>query len=195
MESKILEQVRDTDFPPIVVEVPLWMVPEDELFRPHGLVSLSTMPASLRKIVAQRIEQAIVAAGFNRQDLFASEIGMSRGTLSRVLSSSVDLRLSTVERIAEGLGISPHLLLLPDPIPGLPSATSPSTLKRPGRSKDPEILVKVHLPAGLEPPDWLKAACSPEKTPAHRIEVVTEAPKPVKAKKGSTRTTTKPRKP
>lgn len=142
------------------------------------------MDSSLARIVAQRIEQAILAAGYKSQDKFAHEIGLARGTLSRVLSCAVDVRLSTIEKIAEGLGVSAHLLLLPDPIPGIPDTTSHVRgLRKAGRPVDPEIFVKIRIPYGVEPPPWLKSACE-------RGEVE-NAPSPSKPKRKSSRTTTK----
>jgi len=142
------------------------------------------MDSSLARIIAQRIEQAILAAGYKSQDQFANEIGLARGTLSRVLSCAVDVRMSTVEKIAEGLGVSPHLLLLPDSIPGLPETKSHlRSLRTPGRPADPEILVKIRIPYGVEPPTWLKSACE-------RGEVE-HAPSPSKSKKKPSRTNTK----
>lgn len=135
------------------------MIPVDEVFRHRGRVAGSLMALSLPQIVAQRIQQAILAAGYKSQDQFAHEIGMSRGTLSRVLSSSVDVRLSTIHKIAEGLGIPAYKLLMEEVEHGSLNAGDTGKLKKRGRPKQADIAVRILIPDGVEPPAWLKNAC------------------------------------
>lgn len=184
MDIYLLGSVQSMRQAVIEIDVPLHLVPGGASPLVSGPWYSKEMASSLARIVAHRIEQAILAAGYKSQDQFANEIGMSRGTLSRVLSSAVDVRLSTIEKIAKGLGVSGHLLLLPDPIPGLPEPKNQlQSLRKPGRHVDPEIFVKIRIPYGVEPPPWLKAACE-------RGEVE-HAPKPVKTRKRASRSLAK----
>lgn len=140
----------------VEVIMPLALVPIQALLEPPREIYMEVMGQSLSQIVAQRIEQAILAAGYKSQDQFALKVGLSRGTLSKVLACTVDVRLSTIERIAEALGVPPNLLLLPTPIPGMPAANSHSRgLRQAGRPAEPEISVKIRIPDGVTPPTWL----------------------------------------
>ena len=117
------------------------------------------MTSKLTHLVAQRIEQAILAAGYQSQDKFALAIGLPRETLSRLLGCEVDVRLSTLGKIAKGLGVSPHMLIRTDPIPSAPDADNdPRGLRMAHQPKKLGISVKVCIPFGIEPPEWLKAA-------------------------------------
>lgn len=140
----------------VEVILPFVLVPNQALMDPPGQIYMVIMGQSLSQIVAQRVEQAILAAGYKSQDQFAQKVGLSRGTLSKVLSCTVDVRLSTLEKIAAGLGVPANLLLLPTPIPGIPATDSHTRgLRHAGRPAEPEISVKVRIPDGVTPPAWL----------------------------------------
>jgi len=167
----------------VTIEVPLRLVPKAFL-RPggSGALRLSVMASPLTQIVAQRLREAILAAGYTSQDQFANETGISRGTLSRVLSCGVDARLSTIESIAEKLGCSAHQLLQSTPFPGVPEGKDLPNLKKTGHPWKPEIFVKIEVPVGVEPPEWLKQACEHGKvvpTKRRRAEAAA-APQPKK---------------
>lgn len=167
----------------VEVEVPLSMIPIEAFFLVSGLGFSTIMTAPLSKIIASRISQAIQAAGFTSQDQFAQHAGIWRGTLSKILTGSVDIRTSTLERIAEALGIPPHTLLIPDSAD--PDLTkTPSSLKGPWRRVDSEITVKIRIPEGVDPPQWLKDVCKhgERQSPPQR-SAVTRPKKPLSAKK------------
>ena len=143
----------------IEIEVPLHLVPVGALFGATDLICVVLMEPALSKVVASRIEEAILASGFASQAEFAAHTGLSRTTLSRILTSEVDLRLSTLEQIAKSLGLPAYLLLYPEQF-GEQSKPSPEmNLRAKGpRAKAPAIAVKISVPPGVEPRDWLVAA-------------------------------------
>jgi transcriptional regulator with XRE-family HTH domain len=70
-----------------------------------------THPGLLRSIVATNIRRYRQARGLSQQD-FANEIDMDRTYYGGVERGERNVSIDNVERIAKGLEISPHLLLL-----------------------------------------------------------------------------------
>lgn len=70
-----------------------------------------THPGLLRSIVATNVRRYRMARGLSQQD-FAHEIEMDRTYYGGVERGERNVSIDNVERIAKGLGISPHLLLL-----------------------------------------------------------------------------------
>lgn len=175
--------VQRSNMKAVEVVIPLALVPIPALWERQGQIYMEIMGQSLSQIVAQRIEQAVLAAGYKSQDQFAQHVGLSRGTLSKILACTVDVKLSTIERIADALGVPPNLLLLPAPIPGMPSADAqPRRLRQAGRPAEPEISVKVRIPEGVNPPAWLVSLLKR----ASEVQTTTE-PSESTARKNSTR--------
>ncbi|MDE1943833.1 MAG: helix-turn-helix transcriptional regulator [Betaproteobacteria bacterium] len=70
-----------------------------------------THPGLLRSIVATNVRRYRQARGLSQQD-FAHEIEMDRTYYGGVERGERNVSIDNIERIATGLGISPHLLLL-----------------------------------------------------------------------------------
>lgn len=70
-----------------------------------------THPGLLRSIVATNVRRHRQALGLSQQD-FALEIEMDRTYYGGVERGERNVSIDNIERIATGLGISPHLLLL-----------------------------------------------------------------------------------
>jgi transcriptional regulator with XRE-family HTH domain len=114
------------------------------------------MPKTLSQIIAARVEKALEDAGFRSQDEFANVIGVPRATINRVLSGRFDNRLSTLEKISKGLGVSLGALL-----DGAQGKKGPgnAALHAIGPKKKSSILVKILVPKDEEIPKWLVDAC------------------------------------
>ncbi len=69
-----------------------------------------THPGLLRSIVAANVRRYRQARGLSQQD-FAYEIEMDRTYYGGVERGERNVSIDNIERIAKGLGISPHLLL------------------------------------------------------------------------------------
>lgn len=70
-----------------------------------------THPGLLRSIVATNVRRYRQARGFSQQD-FAHEIEMDRTYYGGVERGERNVSIDNIERIAKGLGISSHMLLL-----------------------------------------------------------------------------------
>jgi transcriptional regulator with XRE-family HTH domain len=70
-----------------------------------------THPGLLRSIVATNVRRYRQARGLSQQD-FAYEIEMDRTYYGGVERGERNVSIDNVERIAKGLEISPHLLLM-----------------------------------------------------------------------------------
>lgn len=70
-----------------------------------------THPGLLRSTVATNVRRYRLARGLSQQD-FAHEIEMDRTYYGGVERGERNVSIDNIERIATGLGISPHLLLL-----------------------------------------------------------------------------------
>lgn len=70
-----------------------------------------THPGLLRSIVATNVRRYRRARGLSQQD-FAHEIEMDRTYYGGVERGERNVSIDNIERIAKGLEISPHLLLL-----------------------------------------------------------------------------------
>lgn len=70
-----------------------------------------THPGLLRSTVATNVRRYRLARGLSQQD-FAHEIEMDRTYYGGVERGKRNVSIDNIERIATGLGISPHLLLL-----------------------------------------------------------------------------------
>lgn len=70
-----------------------------------------THPGLLRSIVATNVRRYRQELGLSQQD-FAHEIEMDRTYYGGVERGERNVSIDNIERIATGLGISPHLLLL-----------------------------------------------------------------------------------
>lgn len=70
-----------------------------------------THPGLLRSIVATNVRRYRQARGLSQQD-FAHEIEMDRTYYGGVERGERNVSIDNIERIARGLEISPHLLLL-----------------------------------------------------------------------------------
>lgn len=119
---------------------------------------LVPMEAAYLQLVARRIESARIAAGFSTKDELARSAGITRSSISRIIDSHVDVRLSTLVRIADALGVPVHKLLEPDgsgPI-GTQTPTKSQRLKPPPPKVTVEV--KVVIPAGAAQPSWLQNA-------------------------------------
>ena len=70
-----------------------------------------THPGLLRSTVATNVRRYRLARGLSQQD-FAHEIEMDRTYYGGVERGERNVSIDNIERIATGLGVSPHLLLL-----------------------------------------------------------------------------------
>ena len=70
-----------------------------------------THPGLLRSIVATNVRRFRQARGLSQQD-FAHEIEMDRTYYGGVERGERNVSIDNIERIAKGLGIGAHLLLL-----------------------------------------------------------------------------------
>lgn len=70
-----------------------------------------THPGLLRDIVATNVRRFRQARGLSQQD-FAHEIEMDRTYYGGVERGERNVSIDNIERIAKGLGVSPHTLLL-----------------------------------------------------------------------------------
>ena len=70
-----------------------------------------THPGLLRSIVAANARRYRQALGLSQQD-FAHEIEMDRTYYGGVERGERNVSIDNIERIAKGLGVSPHELLL-----------------------------------------------------------------------------------
>lgn len=70
-----------------------------------------THPGLLRSTVASNVRRYRLARGLSQQD-FAHEIEMDRTYYGGVERGERNVSIDNIERIATGLGVSPHLLLL-----------------------------------------------------------------------------------
>lgn len=70
-----------------------------------------THPGLLRSTVATNVRRFRLARGLSQQN-FAHEIEMDRTYYGGVERGERNVSIDNIERIATGLGISPHLLLL-----------------------------------------------------------------------------------
>jgi len=147
-----------------IIQVPLSEVPSSWL----EWVALGTrefMNKPIHTQIAASIALAIEQAGFKTQDEFARVIDMDRSTLRRVLSGKYDPKLSTLQRIAEGLEISVDRLL---------QTASPSTkplLQKRGRKpkESPQVVqIQLVMAPGEDLPEWLKMALEQGKAQAFR---------------------------
>ena len=71
-----------------------------------------THPGVLREVVAANVRRYRRALGVSQQD-FAYDIEMDRTYFGGVERGERNVSIDNIERIANGLRISPHLLLLP----------------------------------------------------------------------------------
>lgn len=133
------------------------------------------MKQNLRQKIVDNICREIEAAGFRTQDEFAHTIGMERTSLRRVLSGKYDTRLSTLEKIAEGLEIPLDRLLKPED-----STVKAQLLHTRGKRGVPkQVVLQILVPQGAEIPQWLLDAC---REGAGHIEPETAPKKAVKGK-------------
>lgn len=112
-----------------------------------------TETESFQVLVAASIARAIENAGFRTQDEFARVIGMDRSTLRRVLSGKYDPKLSTLQRIADGLEMPLDDLLKTD------ASQAISSLQRKGRKpveKPHVVQIQITLAPGEQLPEWIK---------------------------------------
>lgn len=70
-----------------------------------------THPGLLRSIVARNVRRYRQARGLSQQD-FANEIDMDRTYYGGVERGERNVSIDNIERIAKGLEISPHQLLI-----------------------------------------------------------------------------------
>ncbi len=133
---------------------------------------MSKLKQNIAKTVAVQIELAIKDAGYRSQEEFANVIGMPKATLNRVLSGSFDTRISTLEKIAQGLGLPMGQLLDVDPSA---KSVAKTNLHSKGPKQKSGILVKILVPKDEEPPKWLVDAC---REGAGQIEKVAAKRKP-----------------
>lgn len=117
---------------------------------------VTLMEKSLQQIVALRVQQGLADRGFRTREEFASEAGMSRATLNRVLSGDYDLRLSTLESLAAGLGVPVSTLFQADSRASVPERSAKASV---GAKKRSAIVVKILVPKDEEVPAWLVDAC------------------------------------
>lgn len=155
------------------VEVPLALINEACALRLSRFLEQDM--GSLSSLFAERLTQAIRDAGFSSIDAFGRETGISRAVLSKALSGKSDVRLTTIERIAEALCIPPASLLEVGPTPH-------GQTKRPmGRPVSVDVVVKVRLPANAAVPAWVREACK------GGVELERKQPKKSKAPRKQTK--------
>jgi transcriptional regulator with XRE-family HTH domain len=70
-----------------------------------------THPGCLRQIVAANVRRHRKALGMSQQD-FAYDIEMDRTYFGGIERGERNVSIDNIERIAKGLNIDPHLLLL-----------------------------------------------------------------------------------
>lgn len=101
--------------------------------------------------VADAIAQAIRKAGFASHEEFAHVIGLPKSTLSRILSGKADPKLSTLQRIADGLEMSLSRLLR-----GSEGKAAPRRGR--GRPSSQAITLTISVPPGTQAEDWFRLA-------------------------------------
>jgi len=77
---------------------------------------------ALKYIVADRFTALVKARGIISLERFAEEVGVGSATLYRMQRGEIDIRLSTLEKIAQALQCSPADLLTdttPTPSPAM----------------------------------------------------------------------------
>lgn len=95
---------------------------------------MGSVSSKFQELLAARIGQGILDMGYSGQDNFARSIGVPRATVHRLLKANLDPRLSTLEKVAEGLDIPLATLLNT-------SKTETSLQQQPERSnKSPKSL-------------------------------------------------------
>jgi transcriptional regulator with XRE-family HTH domain len=83
-----------------------------------------THPGRLREILAANIRHYRKERGISQQD-FAYDIEMDRTYFGGIERGERNVSIDNIERIANGLGISAHILLLEPASPTAGSALSP----------------------------------------------------------------------
>lgn len=76
-----------------------------------------THPGCLREIVAANVRRHRKALGVSQQD-FAYDIEMDRTYIGGVERGERNVSIDNIERIAKGLNIDPHLLLMRPDVSG-----------------------------------------------------------------------------
>lgn len=103
------------------------------------------------KAIRIAIGKGLGREGYRSHEEFAYAIGLPKSTLSRLLRDMIDPRLSTLEKIAHGLGMQTSDLLAQSR-----TLESQEPLRaKPGRKRGTVLNVKVTIPAGGPPPAWL----------------------------------------
>jgi transcriptional regulator with XRE-family HTH domain len=113
--------------------------------------SFVTEPKGIPSSLADRISTAIRKAGFASHEEFAHVVNLPKSTLSRILSGKADPRLSTLNRIADGLEMSLVSLLEGDEGKAIPR-------RRPGRPSNQAITMTISVPPGTQAEDWFRLA-------------------------------------
>lgn len=104
------------------------------------------------KAIRIAIGRGLGREGYRSHEEFAYAIGLPKSTLSRLLRDMIDPRLSTLEKIAHGLGMQTSDLLAQSR-----TLESQEPLRpKPGRKRGTVLNVNITIPAGSPPPTWLE---------------------------------------
>lgn len=110
-----------------------------------------------QEVLASRIREGILKAGYTSQEQFARSIALPRMTLYKLLKGEVDPRFSTVVKIADGLDFTLSELLA-NHTPGASQTNSGRSLSsKPGRRPKKTVTISLTVSSD-EIPDWLNAA-------------------------------------
>lgn len=132
---------------------------QNEICANLSTVEVVSKPDVLRPSIVDGIASAIRKAGYASHEQFAHVIDLPKSTLSRLLSGKADPRLSTLERIAEGLGMSLVSLL-----GGAEGQDVPK--RKQGRPSKQAITLTITVPPGTTPEDWFRLAAEECRTTA-----------------------------
>ena len=75
--------------------------------------------------IGSNIKRLVEASGYRSLELFAHEHDIPKSTLSRILNSKADPKVSTLERISSALGIAVDELFKPAPKAGFVREPTP----------------------------------------------------------------------
>lgn len=90
---------------------------------------------NLFQVLGRRIEAQIAAGGYASVEIFAHENGIPKSTLSEIINGRNDARISTLARIAAGLGLSLGELLLDPTLNAMVREPKPAYFARVEKSK------------------------------------------------------------
>jgi transcriptional regulator with XRE-family HTH domain len=103
--------------------------------------------------IGRRVDFCLRRQGFRSHEEFAHAIGFPKSTLSRLMRGKIDPRVSTLDRLAAGLGMSLVEMLSAGGFEAQEPVRTP--VRKP--AKEPmEVRMSLKLPPDGELPDWVR---------------------------------------